>query len=701
MDRRLISMGSIYSEKSKNWQLRLDYTVSQSVTDNKSTLALTLYVYDGSGYSQNENANQAYYVIQGKTTYKPYTYTSIGWKKLGSETVTVSHNDDGSKKVPLSAEWHSGFTSDYTPSSLSLSEEVTLKTIPRATQPSIGAVTLGNAVTISLPRASSSFTHTLTYAFKDASGTIATGAGKSYSWTPSLDLANQIPNASSGTGTITCKTYSGSTLIGTKSVSFTATVPNNSSTNPTDKITLTPVHTLSSAFNGLYIQGKSKLKITHTASGKHGATISTYKAKVTDGKTYTGSSVTSGVLTITGTRTLKYYVTDSRGFQSTTGSTTFNVLPYKPPAVVPKSETTTVLCRRSDSAGNASDKGTYLYIRARKSFSSVSGKNKCSLQMRYKEDGGTYGSWTTLLGTDSSGTEYAGNISGVTLDTTKSYFVQLKAVDLVGTTSAIQEYLIPTATITLHLGKNGTSVGIGGYAYGSGKRLDVAWDTYIDGALRVNNSITAAEDGNPYFHLNDGATDWYLQADKSSAKVAIGPNWDKSTKWDANGNMDVAGNIDGKYVTGTWLKTTEVTDLGRSASKVAVLDSGWVYSRTTSELVSDMKLAPVDLSITYAGGSNFSNTGSTKYGGTAKYFPALGIGVLRVYVNNIVSLTAGSTYNVAKISSNLPGAYNALNVYCGKQVAARINSSGMVQIRPQVAVSAGYDVYIAGMWIAG
>ena len=694
-------MGSIYSEKSKKWQLRLDYTVSQSVTDNKSTLALTLYVYDGSGYSQNENANQAYYVIQGKTTYNPYTYTSIGWKKLGSETVTVSHDDDGSKKVILSAEWHSGFTSDYTPSSLSLSEEVTLKTIPRATQPSIGAVTLGNAVTISLPRASSSFTHTLTYAFKDASGTIATGAGKSYSWTPSLDLANQIPNASSGTGTITCKTYSGSTLIGTKSVSFTATVPNNSSTKPTDKITLAPVHSLSSAFNGLYIQGKSKLKITHTASGKHGATISTYKATVTDGKTYTGSPVTSGVLTITGTRTLKYYVTDSRGFQSTTGSTTFNVLPYKPPAVVPKSETTTVLCRRADSAGNASDKGTYLYIRARKSFSSVSGKNKCSLQMRYKEDGGTYGSWTTLLGTDSSGTEYAGNISGVTLDTTKSYFVQLKAVDLVGTTSAIQEYLIPTSTITLHLGKNGTSVGIGGYAYGSGKRLDVAWDTYIDGALRVNNSITAAEEGNPYFHLNDGATDWYLQADKSSAKVAIGPNWDKSTKWDANGNMDVAGNINGKYVTGTWLKTTEVTDLGRPASKVAVLDSGWVYSRTSSEIVSDMKLAPVNLPITYAGGSNFSNTGSTQYGGTAKYFPALGIGILRVYVNNIVSLTAGSTYNVAKISDNFPGAVNALNVYCGKQVVARINSSGMVQIRPQVAVSAGYDVYIAGMWIAG
>ena len=38
-------------------------------------------------------------------------------------------------------------------------------TIPRATTPSIGAVTLGSPVTINCPRASSAFTHTLSYKF--------------------------------------------------------------------------------------------------------------------------------------------------------------------------------------------------------------------------------------------------------------------------------------------------------------------------------------------------------------------------------------------------------------------------------------------------------------------------------------------------------------------------------------------------------
>lgn len=84
--------------------------------------------------------------------------------------------------------------------------------------------------------------------------------------------------------------------------------------------------------------------------------------------------------------------------------------------------------------------------------------------------------------------------------------------------------------------------------------------------------------------------------------------------------------------------------------------------------------------------------------GAAKYFPALGMGILRVYGQTNAALTAGTAYDVGKISGNFPGAVNALNVYCGKQVAARINSSGMVQIRPQVAVAAGYDVYIAGVW---
>lgn len=48
-------------------------------------------------------------------------------------------------------------------------------------------------------------------------------------------------------------------------------------------------------------------------------------------------------------------------------------------------------------------------------------------------------------------------------------------------------------------------------------------------------------------------------------------------------------NLIGKYITGTWLQTTEATDLGRVPGKIAVLDeSGWVYFRTLTEFKSDI-----------------------------------------------------------------------------------------------------------------
>ena len=61
-----------------------------------------------------------------------------------------------------------------------------------------------------------------------------------------------------------------------------------------------------------------------------------------------------------------------------------------------------------------------------------------------------------------------------------------------------------------------------------------------------------------------------------------------------SGKMDKAGgtftgNVSGRYFTGTWLQTTEATDLGRVLGKIAVLDeSGWVYYRTPAELKSDI-----------------------------------------------------------------------------------------------------------------
>lgn len=69
-----------------------------------------------------------------------------------------------------------------------------------------------------------------------------------------------------------------------------------------------------------------------------------------------------------------------------------------------------------------------------------------------------------------------------------------------------------------------------------------------------------------------------------------------SGKLDKSGGT-LTGNLTGKYITGTWLQTTEATDLGRAPGKIAVLDdSGWVYYRTPAEIKSDIG-ANVDTSL--------------------------------------------------------------------------------------------------------
>lgn len=48
------------------------------------------------------------------------------------------------------------------------------------------------------------------------------------------------------------------------------------------------------------------------------------------------------------------------------------------------------------------------------------------------------------------------------------------------------------------------------------------------------------------------------------------------------------------YVTGTWLKTTANIALSKTPTKIAVLDDGWVYSRTPEQIKSDIGLSNVD-----------------------------------------------------------------------------------------------------------
>ena len=324
-------MATFYSAVAADVRMALRITETGTDTNNNSsTVSWALIGWlVGSNWYSNSSHNISV-VINGATVFSRASETkvtiSIGTDHtteanpvtIASGTATIPHDSDGSKT--LSASFRCAYKW-VASSAWSASGTMALTQIARASQPScvtypgttqdIGY--MGSTIYIHTNRASASFTHTVRYAWGSKSGTIATGVENNCQWTIPLDLATEIPNQYSGWGTIYCDTYYGGTFVGTKSVVFKASVP--SSTAPAVTITLERPRSTTPAVTG-YVQGVDQLKVTISATGKYGATITSYSSTV-DGAAYSGSTYTTGILTKSGAIRVTATVTDSRGWKTT------------------------------------------------------------------------------------------------------------------------------------------------------------------------------------------------------------------------------------------------------------------------------------------------------------------------------------------------------------------------------------------------
>lgn len=508
------------------WEL-----AGQDIAGNKSTISWSCGITPGHKFYSNAVKMSAV-TINGSQVYAGGTYSNITDYKertLASGTLTIAHDSDGSKTFTVASFSGQVWKTNSYLTATAAAQSFALPTIPRATVPVIGAVVLGQTVTIGLPRAVSSFTHTLTYVFGSTSGTIAEGAGTEAQWAVPYDLAAQIPNSASGTGTLTCKTYSGNTLIGTQAVTFTATVPSNSTTQPSDTLAVSPVSSLAAPFSGLYIQGRTKAKITHTASGKYGATIKSYAATL-DGQTYTGQAPTTDILATPGTLTITGTATDSRGIVGT-ALASIAVLAYTPPSVERNTSTDALVCARALADGTLDDDGTALYVACSRKFSGLGGSNAASVQVRYKAESGEWSDWVTFLAESASGDNYAGIIAGITLSVEFPYTIELRAVDKLGESGGTLSFAVPTSEATVDLGEGGNSLGVGRRAHvGTEKRLDVAWDSNFEKDVRIDGDLSVGNLTSLKAALVDiihpvGA--YYSSSDPTSPEELFGGTWEE------------------------------------------------------------------------------------------------------------------------------------------------------------------------------
>ena len=462
--------GSIHSG---HYVLRVDWTQTKNVSANTSTITAKAYLVNDWSLSINARSDNKVTIDGTAQTYASPAISSTGTHLLGTVTQTVNHGSDGSKSLTMSAVFYIRATLSGTYyESITASANITLDSIARASGVSASNVAMGSATTIAISRASSSFTHTLTYAFGSATGTIAAKTtSTSVSWTPPLTLASQIPKAVTGTCTITCTTYNGSTSIGSKTCTLTLTVP--ASVKPTiTSLTAARVDGAVPSTWGIYVQTKSKATLTiNGAAGSYGSTISSYSI-TGGGYTSTASSFTTGFLNTSGTITFTATVTDSRGRVSAAATVSISVVAYSPPSFA------SYLSQRCLSSGTVNEDGTYIRGLVSYSYASCSNKNTITRATYYKKASET--AWTNASAAFSSGTAFT--FGGGKISTETSYDIKYTLTDAF-TTIAIQD-IVSTAAVVMDFKKGGKGVAVGKVS-----EVDNAFEVAEDWDVRVYGKL--------------------------------------------------------------------------------------------------------------------------------------------------------------------------------------------------------------------
>lgn len=460
---------------------------STNISNNTSNVTITFSIagpaYWGTAYY--DWATYCGILVDGsvKATGSPSPYVTESYSNLLTWTGDIAHNSDGTKSISVGVYLYQNGPANYLPTQSSASSPISmgsvgLTTIPRASQPScitypntttnIGNI--GSTITIHMNRVSSSFTHTVKYYWGNLSGTIATGVTDNVQWTIPTSFYSQIPYTTSGNGSIYVDTYNGSSLIGTKSVGFAATVPSN--VVPTvGTITLDPWDI---SGNNILLQNKNK--ITVSVSGCSAGAGSSIKSYTFSGpgisSTTTGTSVSGGPISNTGTLTYTVTVTDNRG-RSASKSATITCYAYSSPYFA------SFNAYRANSDGSANVNGTYLL---------------CTYSVNYASAGNTNTITVTVKGVGSNRTATGGrlliDLSG---NTTSTYQVSAVVSDKYGGQASSQTVMVFGETRVLNITKNGTGFAIGKMAE-SNELFECRWSAKFDSAASGPYGFSTSSD---------------------------------------------------------------------------------------------------------------------------------------------------------------------------------------------------------------
>lgn len=451
---------------------------SYSVENNQTKI---YYKVTGAGASGWVTCGNFKLTLDGSTVYSSSDRVNVYAGDVICEGYhTFTHNSVGDKS--FSAYLEAGIF--YVAVNCSGSGSWALPNIPRASQPSLSKTTfeLTSPVTIYTNAASSSFKHKLYYSWGEQSWfLIAENVTSSYSWTPNISMAEYIPSATSGTGQIRCDTYSGSTLLGTKYVSYTATVP--ASVKPTASAIVTePTNHI--AKYGALVQSKSTLRIQSSGEGVYGSTIKSYTV-IADGKRYTGADVTTEPIAAPDAVGIQVLVTDTRERVSEPWEDSFTVLAYIPPTI------TKLSVHRCDANGTENETGDYAVATFSAAITALRNYNTATYKLRYTPLGVENPTTQTVELDALTGTYNVTDYTTAPFAADGNYSYQVEIVaedDFTGNEPAVRSTSVSTAFTLMNWGPSGDCMAIGKVAEKPGT-LEVALDTELMGNTVFSGTI--------------------------------------------------------------------------------------------------------------------------------------------------------------------------------------------------------------------
>ena len=475
--------------------MELVCTQEMDVANNKSIIHWTLSSIGGEDNYYSTGPTSVY--INGTCVYYK---DRVNWdakvfpaaKGSVSNTIEIAHNDDGTKGVSVLMN-----TVVYHGSSKAYSGWWELDTIPRGAkiQTAPSSFTNASLPTITYTNPLGDKASKLEICVANSAGSVVapyralSKTGTSYTFASSDMVA--LNNKIAGNGDvlevlfiIRTTTADGNVFEDKKPSTYKMVATTD--TKPTVTMVLAPNNpsTIPSALASTYIQGKSGVKATITGTGRYSATISSYSLSV-DGVTKNSSSnvITSDVITKSGSVSVVGKATDSRGFPGET-TQSISVTEYSKPLIKPIGSESSILCYRSDGNGKRVGNSSSVWIKVKRSYHSLGGKNLCNLQWRRRLSKEAWNNnthqWANLIARTTTTTdEYNALVSGEFL-LNESYVIQIRVVDDIGEYS-YNDFEIPTQDVALHLGKGGKNVSIGEYCdYSEEYTFKSAWKAIFE-----------------------------------------------------------------------------------------------------------------------------------------------------------------------------------------------------------------------------